>query len=219
MTSSYPGLRMGRCGASCVVCEPHDERVAVDLETAQRRLHAGADIRQVLDAVPWLHIVGDPSKVLTRLVRGSSGVWDSAYAAATELAEQLGGAHNIRIGSSCSGVDVGVWVQLQRELRRRGVLHPARAARLEQINGWVWTGEAAADRRALDTLHEYAQRHGSVADNLRGASAFETVRYGASDKVGARMPWAMAMLPVTAHSSAKTPKMTAPRRLMSAWRS
>ena len=79
-------------------------------------------------------------------------------------------------------------MQLQRELRRRGVLHPARAARLEQINGWVWTGEAAADRRALDTLHEYAQRHGSVADNPRGASAFETVRYSGNHPLSRWLP-------------------------------
>ena len=164
----------------------HDDRVGTDLDAAARRLATTPS--GPVTAPAWLDVVGlDPAvldRVLIRLVRGSSAVWEQWYALLEQEAARLGSAARVTTSHTVAGRKLGVWLSGQRWLHRRGVLRADKAARLEQLPGWSWSSTAAADERTLLTLRELAERTGSAAENPTGPSAYAGLRDGLRRPLG-----------------------------------
>lgn len=156
----------------------HDDRIAAQLDEASRRWNdstAGA-------APHWLDVTGvDPAdldSLVMRVVRGTSTLWEHWYGLLQHEADRLGSAARIRTSDVVHGRKLGVWVATQRWLQVRGLLHPDRAARLEQVPGWSWSSSAAADQRTLDNLRTLAARDGTVAERDAEPSRYAGMHSG-----------------------------------------
>jgi hypothetical protein len=164
----------------------HDDRVAEQLDAATRRWNSSSGAVAPPD---WLEIVGVPSadldRITTRLVRGGSTIWEHWFGLFEREAIRLGSAARVTTSATLpAGQQLGVWLSGQRWLHTRGLLHPDKAGRFEQLPGWSWSSAAAADQRTLDTLLELAAAAGTVAENDRGASAYQGLRDGLRRPMG-----------------------------------
>lgn len=164
----------------------HDDRVAADLDRATRRWNLSEGGRADLPA--WLDIVGvseqDLGRVLTRIVRGSSAVWQQWYGLLERETQRLGSAAGITTAAVVDGHRLGVWLGRQRWLHSRGLLRPDKVERLQQLPGWSWSTSAAADERTVQTLRELATRVGSVAEAPEGTSVYAGLRDGRRRPLG-----------------------------------
>ena len=86
--------------------------------------------------------------------------WAKGFHAADAFREQYG---NLEApgGLVVNGVNVGVWLDNQRDLHAEGVLSSLRWARLESI-GMRWTSRPRTPREYLDAVTAYHQRHGHI---------------------------------------------------------
>jgi superfamily II DNA or RNA helicase len=141
----------------------HDERLAVEIDAALRaaargggrdragRVGAGR-IRFVLpDDV-------DLDKVQVRLVEEVGAGWERSFGLLERYVETHGTARVPRGYQTSEGVVLGEWAERQRIAHRRGLLNPARAARLAALPGWVWDLPDARWQDNLAALRDYAER-------------------------------------------------------------
>lgn len=163
----------------------HDDRIAAQLDEATRRWNGSTN---TVTAPDWLEVVGADQAVLeqvvTRIVRGSSAVWEHWFGLLEREAARVGSAARVTTAAVVGGRKLGVWLGGQRHLHSRGLLHADKARRFEQLPGWSWSSAAAADQRTLDTLAALADRLGTVAENTSGGSVYEGLRDGLRRPLG-----------------------------------
>ena len=162
----------------------HDDRLAADLDQATRRWNASGGG----DHPAWLEVEGVADEhlfgVLTRIVRGSSAVWEQWYGLLERETERLGSAARVTTAAVVDGRRLGIWLSSQRWLYTRGLLRHDKAERLEQLPGWSWSSTTAADARTVMVLQDLASRAGTVAEADRGTSAYEGLRDGRRRPLG-----------------------------------
>lgn len=161
----------------------HDPRITSQLEIAVRRWTANT----AGTADPgWLHLIApdrvDLTEVRTRLVRATTLVWDQKF----KHLEAFAAAH--REGAAAlrekSDQNLHHWAAMQRSYYARGLLSEARVHQLESVPGWYWSATAAADRRAVDSLREFAAANGTVTENPTAPSIYGDLRDGLYRPIG-----------------------------------
>ena len=130
------------------------------------------------------------------MVNARDVTWERGLAALRRYAAVKGSAR-VSASSRAGGVDVGSWAAAQRAQYWAGTLHPQRAAALESLRGWDWSG--IHQRRwhtRLDRLARYARIHGTA--QLPADAVVDGVRVGA---------WAAAQR--AAHAAGTLPSQSA----------
>lgn len=104
--------------------------------------------------------------------------WDDTYAIVERVARDGTVADRLTAPSRFAGMyavngsagpfRLGIWLAMQRQAHRDGMLDPANAARLEQLPGWDWNGglrdQDAAMVQALKVFGEF-EKHADVPDD------------------------------------------------------
>lgn len=103
--------------------------------------------------------------------------WRLGYAALRAFTEREGHARPTTTHRETlpdTAVNVGQWVAVQRHQRRHGRLGDARAAALEQLDGWAWDGDVGGTRAYEEPIDLPAGlAHGSAGAVSRGCKCQE----------------------------------------------
>lgn len=102
--------------------------------------------------------------------------WAEGFAHLVEFVERTGTARMTRTYIDQSGFALGAWVIVQRQLKRRAILDPARVKRLEALAGWSWNAIEDAWDEKFSLLKEYASQHGTAS--VPSAFVFKGVALG-----------------------------------------
>nr|WP_269089261.1 helicase associated domain-containing protein [Mycobacterium avium] len=93
--------------------------------------------------------------------------WERGFAALTQFVAQHGHARVPGSHITDDGHRLGAWVTDQRRDQRKNRLDPARAARLQTLPGWDWSGNAGHEEwleqrweRGFTALTQFVDEHG-----------------------------------------------------------
>jgi superfamily II DNA or RNA helicase len=86
-------------------------------------------------------------------------VWMEHFEALRSFAERKGHTRPHALWREGS-IRLGQWVTVQRSFRRRGMMSPERATKLEALPGWTWEPYMADWKAGLDALREYVSESG-----------------------------------------------------------
>jgi hypothetical protein len=88
--------------------------------------------------------------------------WERAYALLGVFANREGHARVPTTERVANEVHLGKWVANQRTAFKNGRLDPERAARLDELPGWVWDMQETAWEESFSALSKFAEREGNV---------------------------------------------------------
>lgn len=86
--------------------------------------------------------------------------WERSYAELEAYVAEHGSALAPPRSPSASGINLGVWVTIQRKSYANGNLDEQRQRRLEKLPGWSWDRLADAWEKAFSLVEDYAKKHG-----------------------------------------------------------
>jgi hypothetical protein len=85
--------------------------------------------------------------------------WEAGFALLQSFVEREGHAR-VPQQHEEAGIRLGVWVDTQRQRRRRGSLDKEQSARLEALRGWTWDPHGASWDEGFACLQRFVQREG-----------------------------------------------------------
>lgn len=163
----------------------HDQRLAEDIdELTRERAQFPERHHQGGWRVPRINFIIpdgiDLNELHLRAVNEVGSTWERNYGLMQAWAWRSNGKLIPRLTKvhTDTGVLVylGEWCEQQRILRRRGVIDPTRASRLEEIPGWAWDKAEAWWANTYEILLAWAEAYGTVADNTTGPSVFKGMK-------------------------------------------
>ena len=120
----------------------------------QRQHYAKGEVRS--DRVARLEAVGDWSW------NTREDLWEERFVRLRRFVDRTGHAR-VPKGHVEDGVQLGAWVDDQREARSAGKLDNERAARLESLDGWSWKLREDRWESMLVALQRYVTREGHAS--------------------------------------------------------
>jgi len=102
--------------------------------------------------------------------------WNETYQLMKKFCEKEGHARVHQHYKTENGYALGRWVQIQRDIYKKGKLSKKKKELLERLSGWVWDARKDRDRwpTGYKYLFEYAKEHGNtnVLSNYKTKDGF-----------------------------------------------
>jgi superfamily II DNA or RNA helicase len=144
-----------------------------------RQRAATALLRSRVDM--WLphRAAGDLAGAMAlHLIRESTTAWEEAFGLLERWVSEHGTARvpvnkdRGTVAAPGGGTyQLGAWCNVQRSLRRRGLLSPDREARLAALPGWRWDPREAGWWEQFEALADYVRTHKDYPPQHRGAAS------------------------------------------------